>query len=383
MSEGSDISISAWFWNPEIWLPPNVTWKDFQEEGPLSDPGLKLPFGYSSDNHESDGEFAKFNDLLYPLPMAVLMMVARYFVEKYIFTPIGLRLGMRASKRSYPRSNTFLESEFRKNMFPSHETVQRLSTETNLTEIEIQRWFRQRKQASSPSTLQKFNETGWRLVFYTGIFSYGLAVLWNKSWFWDINVCWVDYPKHKISFDVWLYYMLEMAFYWSLSFSQFFDVKRKDFWEMFIHHQATIALIMFSWTTHFVRMGTLVLIVHDVGDPLLELAKLLRYANYSKLSEAVLVVFTPIWVISRCVVFPGWILKSTIVDALRYSEVFPAYFIFNGLLFILQCLHIMWTYLLFKAIHRAVTNKSETVDDVRSDTEEESSDHDAVRKKQS
>ena len=36
-----------------------------------------------------------------------------------------------------------------------------------------------------------------------------------------------------------------------------------------------------------------------------------------------------------------------------------------------------------KAIHRAVTNKSETVDDVRSDTEEESSDHDAVRKKQS
>ena len=137
MSEGSDISISAWFWNPEIWLPPNVTWKDFQEEGPLSDPGLKLPFGYSSDNHESDGEFAKFNDLLYPLPMAVLMMVARYFVEKYIFTPIGLRLGMRASKRSYPRSNTFLESEFRKNMFPSHETVQRLSTETNLTEIEV------------------------------------------------------------------------------------------------------------------------------------------------------------------------------------------------------------------------------------------------------
>lgn len=41
MSEGSPatggggplepLSISAWFWNPDIWLPPNVTWESFQE----------------------------------------------------------------------------------------------------------------------------------------------------------------------------------------------------------------------------------------------------------------------------------------------------------------------------------------------------------------
>lgn len=150
-----------------------------------------------------------------------------------------------------------------------------------------------------PSTLEKFCETGWRFVFYSFVFLYGLIVLWSKHWFWDINGCFVEYPRHKVSTDVWFYYMVEMAFYWSLSFSQFFDVKRKDFWEMFIHHQATIALIGFSWTTHFVRIGTLVLIVHDCGDPLLELAKLLRYAKYCRASEAVLVVFTPIWVISR------------------------------------------------------------------------------------
>ncbi len=27
--------------------------------------------------------------------------------------------------------------------------------------------------------------------------------------------------------DVWIYYMVELSFYWSLSISQFFDVKRK------------------------------------------------------------------------------------------------------------------------------------------------------------
>ena len=93
--------------------------------------------------------------------------------------------------------------------------------------------------------------------------------------------------------------MVEMAFYWSLSFSQFFDVKRKDFWEMFIHHQATIALIMFSWTTHFVRIGTLVLIIHDCSDPLLELAKLVKYVKKQQLAEIIFGCFTVTWVFTR------------------------------------------------------------------------------------
>ena len=64
--------------------------------------------------------------------------------------------------------------------------------------LQIQRWFRQRKQAEMPSTMQKFCETGWRMVFYTGIFAYGLGILWSKHWFWDISGCWAEYPKHKV-----------------------------------------------------------------------------------------------------------------------------------------------------------------------------------------
>ena len=68
--------------------------------------------------------------------------------------------------------------------------------------FQVQRWFRQRKLAEMPSTLQKFCETGWRFVFYTGIFVYGLAVLWHKPYFWDINLCWFEYPKHKVNKNV-------------------------------------------------------------------------------------------------------------------------------------------------------------------------------------
>eukprot|EP00090_Calanus_glacialis_P046438 TRINITY_DN9121_c0_g1_i10.p2 TRINITY_DN9121_c0_g1~~TRINITY_DN9121_c0_g1_i10.p2 ORF type:complete len:187 (-),score=52.85 TRINITY_DN9121_c0_g1_i10:220-780(-) len=167
--------------------------------------------------------------------------------------------------------------------------------------------------------------------------------------------------------DVWWYYMLELSFYWSLTISQFFDVKRKDFWEMFIHHNTTIALMMFSWSAHFTRMGTLVMIIHDCADHLLELAKLFRYASYRKTCDAVFVIFSIVWVITRCGFYPTWILYSTLYDAAGFIEFFPAYYIFNSLLVTLQLLHILWTYFLFKAIHKALTSGG--VDDQRSDSE--------------
>ena len=56
------------------------------------------------------------------------------------------------------------------------------------------------------------------------------------------------------------YYLIEAAFYSSLMFSQFTDVKRKDFWQMFIHHIVTLCLMFASWFTNTVRVGSLVLV---------------------------------------------------------------------------------------------------------------------------
>jgi ceramide synthetase len=40
---------------------------------------------------------------------------------------------------------------------------------------------------------------------------------------------------------------LELGMYLHLVVYQFVDTKRSDFWEMFVHHIATIGLIVFSW----------------------------------------------------------------------------------------------------------------------------------------
>jgi len=110
----------------------------------------------------------------------------------------------------------------------------------------------------------------WRCFYYTYSFFYGLVILWDKAWLWDIKHSYYNYPYHPVTDDIWWYYMISMAFYWALSFSQFFDVRRKDFWQMFIHHIATISLMCFSWVGNLTRIGSLVLLVHDCADIFLE-----------------------------------------------------------------------------------------------------------------
>ena len=138
-----------------------------------------------------------------------------------------------------------------------------------------------------------------RCFFYSMMLCYGSWCLWDKPWLWDIRYCWYDYPFHEMPSDIWCYYMMELSFYWSLSICQFFDVKRKDFWEMMIHHNATILLMMFSWSGHFTRIGTLVMILHDMADPLLELAKMFRYANYRKTCDSIFAIFSIVWIVTR------------------------------------------------------------------------------------
>ena len=48
----------------------------------------------------------------------------------------------------------------------------------------------------------------------------------------------------------------------------------QDFMEMTLHHIVTIMLLVFSWTDNMVRVGTLVISVHDAVDYWLEVRPL-------------------------------------------------------------------------------------------------------------
>ncbi|XP_015124479.1 ceramide synthase 6 [Diachasma alloeum] len=343
-------NISSAFWSPDVWLPPNITWDNIAPN--------------------SDNKYADYRHLVYPLPMALGLLVIRYCVERYCFAPFGKSLGIKPRTKKAP-PNPLLEKAYTKRM--KHKQVTALAKQLDCTEREVERWLRLRRAQGKPSTLTKFCENSWRCMYYTLIFIYGLFVLWDKPWLWDINHCYYGYPYHAVSDDIWWYYMISISFYWSLSISQFFDVKRKDFWQMFIHHKATILLMCFSWVGNLTRIGSLVLVLHDCADIFLEAAKMAKYANYQKVCDALFALFTILWLITRMGIYPLWIIYSTSIAAPKIVPMFPAYYIFNSLLILLFVLHTIWTRLILKIAFNALY-AGQMEGDLRSNSSEEVSD---------
>ncbi|XP_045770696.1 ceramide synthase 5-like isoform X1 [Maniola jurtina] len=342
------------FWDEDVWLPPNTTWDDIA-------PGPDKAVVYADYRH-----------LLYPIPLAIVLIVLRQTLEKYIFAPFGKSLGIKNTRSKKAPNNPKLESAYvdcpkikHKQLYLSKDEICALAKQLDMSERQVERWWRLRRSQEKPSKLTKFCENAWRCTFYFYNFSYGMFILWDKDWLWDIDQCYIGYPHQGITSDIWWYYMVSAAFYWALTMSQFWDVRRKDFWQMFVHHIATIALLSFSWVCNLHRIGTLVLLLHDCTDIFLEAAKAAKYANYQKLCDAIFTVFTVLWIVTRLGIYPFYIIWSTSIRAPMLLPMFAAYYIFNSLLCLLLALHMLWTWLILQVAYKSI-NAGKMEGDIRS-----------------
>ncbi|KRX39377.1 Ceramide synthase 6 [Trichinella britovi] len=348
--------ISDTFWSPDIWLPPGNDWDSVK----LSCPG-----------------FPEFSDLVLPIYYSFIIILVRALFEWLIARPLGRFCGLKDSGSQLPHLFQCIVHRFRAfvHMASGHIYCDANESETPDPIIRL---------IHHKTVLDKFAEVCWRAVFYEGIFLYGLYALWDKPWFWDTTHCWYGYPYQPVDPEIRWYYLIELSFYWALMFSQFVDVVRKDFWVNFIHHITTILLLSFSWADNFVRIGTLVLVIHDAADFWMETAKMARYCKKNRLCNVLFVIFTAVWCVTRCGIYPFKyklflqailqivncfrILYSTLLEAPAIIVFFPAYYIFNSLLLVLFVLQLFWTTLIIRIALNAV--RSGETDDVRSDDED-------------
>jgi len=108
------------------------------------------------------------------------------------FQPLGAYLGIKYSVHKRPATNEVLEAEYNKirsdkNYDPSLES---LSQQIDMSQRQIEVWIRKRKLYGKPTKLDKFCETGWRCLYYSGVTLYGVWCLWDKPWLWNIRNCW-------------------------------------------------------------------------------------------------------------------------------------------------------------------------------------------------
>lgn len=317
-------------WDTSFWLPKDSSWDEIYEYTKL--------------------DFKRM--LVQCCVLACVITQIRNFFERYIAQPIGAYLNIPGKSPFKP--NSVLETYYADKKIINDSVIMLISKENNLEYDYIKNWFQARKSLNKPSVLQKFCESSWRCTFYFLVWLFGYYVVHDKSWFADTNECWVNYPRQYLTDDVYIYYVIEIAFYFSLVVSQFSDVKRKDFWQMFVHHIVTLLLLIFSLTCNFQRIGSLVIILHDTADSSLELAKLGSYAKKKWVSDPVFGFFVITWCVTRIYIYPTKILNSTIYEAQANFEGFPAYWGFNYLLCALQIMHLIWTWMIFRILYKVL-----------------------------
>ncbi|XP_077415728.1 ceramide synthase 2-like [Vanacampus margaritifer] len=338
-------------WAEHYWLPPGVTWEDMDR---LAHSERPLP-----------------QHLLMALPLALIFVGLRYMFERFCAPPIGRCLGVRNRLQVTADPAPELESFYtQQSARPTQSDIIHLMSLCGKSQRQIETWFRLRRHQDKPCQTKKFGEATWRFFFYLTAFVGGLACLIDTPWFWDLRECWRQYPVQPMQSRHYWYYMLELGFYGSLLLRISVDIKRKDFKEQVIHHLATIFLLSFSYCANYIRVGTLVMILHDSADILLESAKMFNYGSgWRKVCDVLFVVFASVFFLTRLVIFPSKIIHTTLVLSMETFEPFAGYYFFNILLMVLQGLHVFWAALILRMVGKFLTGTIEK--DERSDEDSE------------
>ena len=308
------------FWSEHFWLPVGYTWKDLE-----STPEVQK---------------ADVNDLITIPLWVVFVLLSRYLFERVIATPFCHYLGIRVTFREKSRLKDSVGSS-----------------------------LREKREHVSRQKLKKATETCWRFVFYCGMMSVGTYVLLSSDWGLDGSK-WIHraIEDHEFTWDMKLYYHSELSFYVSLLISQFFDIKRRDFYQLFVHHVTTIILLFASYCMSFYRFGVIILYLHDCADVWLEAAKIANYAKIQKVCDVLFAIFGTVFITSRIIFYPTYVAYSYF-----HYNTYENGVLMKGLVmlcYLLLFLHFYWGWLICKMAYRLIiVGKVEK--DTRSESESE------------
>ncbi|ETO08204.1 ceramide synthase 2, partial [Reticulomyxa filosa] len=135
----------------------------------------------------------------------------------------------------------------------------------------------------------------------------------------------------------------------------FFDRHLKDFWVMLTHHILTIVLIICSYGWGYLRVGAVIMWVHDWSDPILNIAKLFRYCGLENVSSFLFAILILSWIGTRLLFFLTHCVFAVAFAMPKDTYYEPFHHIFFQVpLYFLYILHWYWLYLMLSVMMNAI-----------------------------
>lgn len=113
------------------------------------------------------------------------------------------------------------------------------------------------------------------------------------------------------------------------------------------------------------------MLIHDIADPIMEIAKLFFYSNYQAMANLAFAAFAFAFILTRDFIFPYYVVLTAVKDYLYVpgltDEGNCPYFIFPlATLFVLQFLHLVWSGMIVKMVVETLHNNG-VKGDIRED----------------
>ena len=155
-----------------------------------------------------------------------------------------------------------------------------------------------------------------QLTIYIALLATGVTALATEPWLTSPADLWRGWPHMEaLPPRLAFYYLAEAAFYGASTFMLlWWEVRRADFAAMLTHHVATCVLIGGSHILRYHRVGSIVMLLHDPSDVLLEAAKLASYAGWHGIAGCLFCGLAASWAVLRLAALPR-VVRSVLIDA--------------------------------------------------------------------
>ena len=137
--------------------------------------------------------------------------------------------------------------------------------------------------------IRKFGDQSWHLVLHCAFAAAGIYIVSGTRWLDDAASLWqADGGAHVRSADdlfrlpsrasLHALYLAQTSVYVATTVSHVFvEERRNDFLLMLSHHLVTLALIGLSYWFNTLRLGVVVMLLHDASDIVIDVLKLCNY----------------------------------------------------------------------------------------------------------
>ncbi|KAK1528653.1 TLC domain-containing protein [Colletotrichum costaricense] len=156
---------------------------------------------------------------------------------------------------------------------------------------------------SKKKDVARFSEQGSMLTYYSVLWPVGMYLYCKAPYYLNMKELWNNWPQRELGGLMKGYIMVQWAYWVQQVISVNIEARRKDYWEMIVHHAITISLIAACYAYHQTRVGHLILVLMDVIELIFPLAKCLKYIGFTTLCDVIFGVFLLVWVWTRHVFY--------------------------------------------------------------------------------